>query len=77
MKEDKAGITVLGLGPGDVGLLTRQAWEWLEQCGEVYLRTSQHPTVNDLPGGLQIHSFDDLYEQGGQNGRKECRNPGL
>lgn len=59
-----AGITILGLGPGGAGLLTRQAWDWLAQCGEVYLRTRQHPTAFELPAGLQVHSFDDLYEQG-------------
>jgi len=59
-----SGITILGLGPGEAGLLTRQAWDWLGQVQEVFLRTRQHPTVNGLPGHLQIHSFDDLYEQG-------------
>ena len=58
------GITLLGLGPGDPAQLTRAAWEMLSAAGEVYLRTRQHPTVAGLPDGLQLHSFDALYEQG-------------
>jgi tetrapyrrole methylase family protein / MazG family protein len=58
------GITLLGLGPGDPELLTRQAWRILEQSSEVYLRTRQHPVVDGLPAGVQVHSFDHLYEGG-------------
>jgi tetrapyrrole methylase family protein/MazG family protein len=55
-------ITILGLGPGDPAHLTRQAWQLLSQAGELYLRTSRHPTVAGLPAHLKIHSFDHLYE---------------
>ena len=55
-------ITIIGLGPGDPGLVTRSAWEALETAGEVYLRTSRHPTVAALPPDLTIHSFDAIYE---------------
>lgn len=55
-------ITIIGLGPGDPGLVTRSAWEALETAGEVYLRTSRHPTVAALPPSLAIHSFDAIYE---------------
>lgn len=57
-----SGITLLGLGPGDPNLLTRQAWEWLQSIPEVYLRTRQHPVVAGLPSSLQMYSFDELYE---------------
>jgi tetrapyrrole methylase family protein / MazG family protein len=57
-------ITLLGLGPGDPDLLTRQAWQVLESCSEVYLRTRQHPAVAGLPEKVAIHSFDHLYEAG-------------
>ncbi|MBU1662171.1 MAG: nucleoside triphosphate pyrophosphohydrolase, partial [Chloroflexi bacterium] len=56
-------ITLLGLGPGDPNLLTRQAWQTLEAASEIYLRTSQHPTLAGFPPGLQVHSFDHLYEE--------------
>jgi tetrapyrrole methylase family protein/MazG family protein len=56
-------IILLGLGPGDPNLLTRQAWQILETTPEIYLRTRQHPTVTGFPASLQIYSFDDLYDQ--------------
>jgi len=59
-----SGITLLGLGPGDPALLTRQAWQVLENSTEIFLRTRQHPAVAGFPAWLQVHSFDDLYERG-------------
>ncbi len=58
------GITLLGLGPGDPALLTRQAWECLEAIDEIYLRTRLHPAVAGFPPSLVVNSFDSLYEQG-------------
>jgi len=63
MEKLHRGITILGLGPGDPGLLTLQAWEWIQTIPEIYLRTRQHPTIQGFPPGLIIHSFDDLYER--------------
>jgi tetrapyrrole methylase family protein/MazG family protein len=56
-------IILLGLGPGDASLLTKQAWQVLENTPEIYLRTVQHPTVSGFPASLQMHSFDELYNQ--------------
>ncbi|MHB8932027.1 MAG: bifunctional methyltransferase/pyrophosphohydrolase YabN [Bellilinea sp.] len=58
------GITLLGLGPGAPKLLTRLAWDWLEQISEIYLRTKQHPVVAGFPARLIVHSFDHQYERG-------------
>lgn len=58
------GITIIGLGPGDPGLLTRQAWDLLGKIEEVYLRTRKHPTVTGFPEKLRVHSFDHYYEEG-------------
>jgi tetrapyrrole methylase family protein/MazG family protein len=55
-------ITLLGLGPGDPGLLTRQAWDALTGATEIHLRTRQHPVVASFPPHLQVHSFDTLYD---------------
>ena len=57
-------INIVGLGPGDPELLTRQAWKVLSDADEVYLRTRLHPTVAGLPRNVNIHSFDHLYEDG-------------
>lgn len=56
-------ITVIGLGPGDPNLLTREAWEILSQAAEVYLRTGLHPVVEALPTHLKINTFDSLYDE--------------
>jgi len=40
-----------------------EAWNVLQEATEVYLRTSQHPTVASLPKETTLHSFDHLYEQ--------------
>src|SRR5206468_3698678 len=57
-------LTILGLGPGDPKLLTREAWDVLSAARDVYLRTRKHPTVAGLPGHLTLHDFDELYEHG-------------
>jgi tetrapyrrole methylase family protein / MazG family protein len=57
------GIIILGLGPGAPEHLTRQAWDWLQQCGEIWLRTTHHPTVSAFPADLKVFSFDELYDQ--------------
>jgi tetrapyrrole methylase family protein/MazG family protein len=58
-----SSITLLGLGPGDASLLTRQAAA-LENISEITLRTRQHPVVEGFPIRLRVHSFDELYENG-------------
>ena len=58
------GITLLGLGPGNPAQLTREAWNLLSSAEEVWLRTRQHPTVNAIPSTVNLHSFDELYENG-------------
>lgn len=55
-------IIIVGLGPGDGRLLTRQAWDVLAAANPLYLRTARHPAVADLPTSGQIHSFDHLYD---------------
>lgn len=58
-----AGITLLGLGPGDPAAVTRRAWDWLNGIDKLYLRTVHHPTVAHLPAHLELESFDNLYER--------------
>ena len=59
-----SGITLLGLGPGNPAQLTREAWQVLSSAREIWLRTRQHPVVAAFPGSLEIHSFDEFYENG-------------
>lgn len=58
------GITILGLGPGNLGQLTCNAWEILQNCDELYVRTRQHPIIMALPSHITVLSFDQLYEEG-------------
>ncbi len=61
---EKPGIILLGLGPGKAELITREAWEILENSTEVWLRTMRHPAVDGMPATLHVHSFDSYYEAG-------------
>lgn len=56
------GITVVGLGPGNGRLLTREAWDILSTSPIVYVRTERHPAVADLPSSVEIINFDHFYE---------------
>lgn len=58
------GVTILGLGPGNQGTLTLEAWDILRNCDELFVRTSQHPILKILPAGIDVKSFDDLYAKG-------------
>ena len=57
-----ATITIVGLGPGDPGLLTLQAQQTLARAPAVILRTNRHPGVEALPAGPAYSSCDDLYD---------------
>ncbi len=54
-------IHIIGLGPGDPNLLTREAWDLLQRAPRVHLRTRRHPTVAGLPTGVKLSAFDALY----------------
>jgi tetrapyrrole methylase family protein/MazG family protein len=58
----KPDIIILGLGPGDADLMTVKAAGIIQQASEIYLRTKDHPAVANLPAGLEIHTFDDYYQ---------------
>lgn len=55
-------ITIVGLGPGDPQLLTRNAWDVLQEADHLWFRTKDHPTVSALDLET-IQSFDDLYQE--------------
>lgn len=42
--------------------MTRQAWHLLSAAESLYLRTSRHPAVAELPPHLQLRSFDSVYD---------------
>ena len=61
---EQQGITIIGLGPGDPNLLTRQAWEVIQASPELYLRTGRHPVVTGIPHSKRVVTFDHLYVEG-------------
>ena len=58
------GVTVVGLGPGRAGLITREAWQVMEEAGHLILRTRIHPTVTALDAaGIGYETYDARYEK--------------
>jgi len=62
MSAAQANIIIVGLGPGSVDDLSLKAWRTLENASTVYLRTTEHPCVPQLPQAASYHSFDYLYQ---------------
>lgn len=59
-----AKITVVGLGPGHAGLITRESWALMEQARHLILRTKIHPTVAALDeAGIRYTTYDGFYEE--------------
>jgi tetrapyrrole methylase family protein/MazG family protein len=59
-------ITVLGLGPAGLDLLTHASRAALSQSGRLILRTERHPAAAELRDqGVSFESLDALYQQTG------------
>lgn len=59
-----ATITVVGLGPGHAGLITRESWELMEKAERLVLRTRIHPTVEALEtAGMKFTTYDGFYDE--------------
>jgi tetrapyrrole methylase family protein/MazG family protein len=56
-------ITIIGLGPGDPGFITREAWEEIISSKQIFLRTSDHPAVTHLPENIGLYNFDRYYQE--------------
>jgi tetrapyrrole methylase family protein/MazG family protein len=57
-KANSKGIIIVGLGPGDPGMLTVHARQVLEACSDVYVRTRLHPAMAAIPPHVLVHSID-------------------
>ena len=56
-------ITVVGLGSGELNQLPLGVYRHLKQQPLVWLRTKEHPVVQELEvEGLVFESFDSVYE---------------
>ena len=57
-------IIVVGLGAGDLDQLPLGVYKLLKSGTPVYLRTKEHPVVDELvKEGFQYQSFDSVYEK--------------
>lgn len=57
-------ITILGLGAGDFEQLPIGVYRKLQGASHLFLRTKEHPVVNELvKEGVTFQAFDDIYEQ--------------
>ncbi|MHB9134639.1 MAG: nucleoside triphosphate pyrophosphohydrolase [Armatimonadota bacterium] len=66
MTMDIRTITIVGLGPGNIELMSLQTLQELQQAPAVILRTAHHPAAEQLHDyGVQFTSCDDLYERHG------------
>ena len=56
-------ITVVGMGPATLTLITKETWEKILAKKKILLRTKIHPTVRELENaGIKIESYDNFYE---------------
>jgi tetrapyrrole methylase family protein/MazG family protein len=53
-------IILVGLGPGDPGRLTRDAWSILSSATEIFTTAAQHPVLSHLPSSAQIVGLADV-----------------
>lgn len=60
-----ACLHIIGLGPGSLEQMTVGNFRLLKSARKVFVRTSQHPCVQDLVNsGLVIETFDNFYNSG-------------
>ena len=60
------GITLLGLGPGDPGLITQDASNWLNNINTVYVMTNQQLPISVFPAHLKIIALEPVHEDSDQ-----------
>lgn len=53
-------VTVVGLGPGSIGLVTKETTDAIAGATTRFVRTTRHPSASLIPGAV---SFDDEYER--------------
>ena len=56
-------INIVGLGPGDLSLISYGAIEALKNSKKVFLRTEKHPVVKDLEKLTKFESLDHFYNE--------------
>ncbi len=58
-------LHVVGLGPGGLDQMTVGNYRLLQNAQKIFVRTSEHPCVQELIAtGLVVESFDSIYDTG-------------
>ena len=56
-------INIIGLGPGDISLISQGAMRSLKDSDRVFLRTEKHPMVEELKKSVKFEALDSFYEE--------------
>ncbi|WP_226671278.1 nucleoside triphosphate pyrophosphohydrolase [Metabacillus litoralis] len=56
-------ITIVGLGAGDLNQLPFGVYQLLKNTKNLYLRTKEHPVIEELSKEIKYEAFDLIYEQ--------------
>ncbi|XQY91979.1 nucleoside triphosphate pyrophosphohydrolase [Metabacillus sp. HB246100] len=56
-------ITIIGLGAGDINQLPYGVYKLLKDTPKLYLRTKEHPVIEQLGDEIRFESFDYIYEK--------------
>ncbi|TQQ84000.1 nucleoside triphosphate pyrophosphohydrolase [Peptacetobacter hominis] len=56
-------INIIGLGPGDMSLISRGAMDELKKSDRIFLRTEKHPMVDELRKTIKFESLDRFYDE--------------
>ncbi|MEW6663383.1 MAG: nucleoside triphosphate pyrophosphohydrolase [Bacillota bacterium] len=58
-------LIIVGLGPGDPGIVPDRNWRAIQKADLVLLRTCHHPSVMELEQrGIRYEALDRFYEEG-------------
>jgi tetrapyrrole methylase family protein / MazG family protein len=56
-------ITIVGLGAGDLDQLPYGVYKLIKNAEHLFLRTKEHPIIEELKNEITFISFDSIYEE--------------
>ena len=56
-------ITIVGLGAGDLNQLPYGVYQVITKSEHLFLRTKEHPIIEELHSEVSFESFDSIYEE--------------
>jgi tetrapyrrole methylase family protein / MazG family protein len=55
-------ITIVGLGAGDLNQLPFGVYQLITKADNLFLRTKEHPIIEEIKDEISFESFDEIYE---------------